>query len=319
MPARPDYGKNGKEILLRTNYFPVEYGKATIYDYDVSVEPETGIKRIMKRLLQLLMQSPEFAPYAASASHDNMKRLVSLKEIPVTGAAQVFSVGVTFFDEGDDGPTERSKNYRISLKLTTTHDTAVMTKCVSSVQNNARVLLMLLCRHLAGKDGNFDPQPMLSAFNIILAKYPSQHGIMVGRNKWFFPTPSSASPLGGGLEAFRGFYSSVRPSFQQLMVNVNVATTAFYHPGRLDNLFFEFGPAGGHKLSAFIRHLRIEMNHTGRRMRKTIKGVRLQTNASTYMFKCDEYNGENISVESYFKRSTFLLLYSVLALIDQPV
>ncbi|KAF8603355.1 argonaute-like protein [Ceratobasidium sp. AG-I] len=299
LPARPDFGKNGKEILLRTNYFPVEYGKATIYDYEVSVEPETGIKRIMKRLLQLFMTSTEFAPYAASASHDNMKRLVSVMEIPVTGAAQVFSVGVTFFDEGDDGPTEKSKNYRISLKLTTTHDTTKMTK------------------HLAGKDADLDPQPMLSAFNIILAKYPSQHGIMVGRNKWFFPTPSSGAPLGGGLEAFRGFYSSVRPSFQQLMVNVNVATTAFYRPGNLAELFFEFGPAGGHRLSAFIYHLRIEMTHTGRKMRKAIKGVRLQTNASTYMFKCDEYDGANISVETYFKRKYNITLRSPkLPLID---
>jgi hypothetical protein len=92
------------------------------------VEPETGIKRIMKRLLQLFMASPEFAPYAASASHDNTKRLISLKKIPVKGAAEVFSVAITHFDEGDDGPTEKSKNYRISLKLTTSHETAEMTK-----------------------------------------------------------------------------------------------------------------------------------------------------------------------------------------------
>jgi eukaryotic translation initiation factor 2C len=144
---------------------------------------------------------------------------------------------------------------------------------------------------------------MLSAFNILLAKYPSQHGIMVGRNKWFFPTPGQAAPLGGGLEAFRGFYSSVRPSFQQLMVNVNVATTAFYRPGNLAQLFFEFGPSGGKRLATFIDNLRIEMTHTGRRMRKAIKGVYLKTNATEYMFKCDEYNNESISVETYYKRS----------------
>lgn len=304
LPARPDYGKNGKEVLLRTNYFPVEYGKATIYDYEVSVEPVTGIKRIMKRLLQLFMTSPEFAPYAASSSHDNMKRLVSLKEIPVTGAAQVFSVGITFFDEGDDGPSEKSKNYRISLKLVAKHDPSNMTKYVSSLTRHVFIqFLIVLYRFLAGKDASFDPQPMLSAFNIILAKYPSQHGVMVGRNKWFFPTPGSASPLGTGLEAFRGFYSSVRPSFQQLMVNVNVATTAFYRPQNLAALFFEFGQAGAHKIPTFIHHLRIEMNHTGRKMRKTIKGVKLRTNASDYKFKCDEFDGENMSVEHYFKRS----------------
>ncbi|KAG9117702.1 hypothetical protein FRC07_007330, partial [Ceratobasidium sp. 392] len=57
LPRRPDFGKTGQEIKLRTNYFPVEYGDTTIYDYEILVEPETGIKRIMKRLLQLFMTS----------------------------------------------------------------------------------------------------------------------------------------------------------------------------------------------------------------------------------------------------------------------
>ncbi|KAG8690952.1 hypothetical protein FRC08_010309 [Ceratobasidium sp. 394] len=285
LPRRPDFGKTGQEIMLRTNYFPVEYGKSPIYDYEISVEPETGIKRIMKRLLKLFMTSSEFAPYAASASHDNMRRLISLKKIPVTGAAQVFSAAVTYFEEDEDGPNERSKNYRISLKLTTEHQTSEMTKYLGGA---------------AGYD-IFDPQPMLSAFNILLAKYPSQHGVMVGRNKWFFPTPGQAADLGTGLEAYRGFYSSVRPSFQQLMVNVNVATTAFYRPGNLAELFLQFGLQRANQIPAFVYNLRIEMAHTGTRRRKAIKGVQLNTSASAYKFRCDEFDQE-MSVEAYFKR-----------------
>lgn len=303
LPRRPDFGKAGQEVVLRTNYFPVEYSQKTIYDYDISVDPETGIKRIMKRLLELMMSSPEFAPYAASASHDNMKRLVSMKKIPVSGAAQVFSVAVTYFEEDEDGPTEKSKNYRISLKLTAEHDTSEMTQ------------------YLAGAVGygSFDPQPMLSAFNILLSKYPSQHGVMVGRNKWFFPSSSEPSDLGGGLIAYKGFYSSVRPSFQQLMVNVNVATTAFYRPGNLAQLFFQFGPTGGQRLATFVYHLRIEMTHTGHKMRKTIKGVKLAQgfSARAYKFKCDEFGGDEISVETYFKRKYNITLQNpLLPLVD---
>ncbi|QRV95662.1 protein argonaute 5 [Ceratobasidium sp. AG-Ba] len=301
LPRRPDFGTAGQEIKLRTNFFPVEYGQATIYDYEILVEPETGIKRIMKRLMQLFMTSPEFAPYAASASHDNMRRLVSLKEIPVTGVAQVFSIRVTYYEDDEDGPTEKSKDYRISLKASTKHDTSEMTK------------------YLGGTDGynDFDPQPMLSAFNILLAKYPSQHGVMVGRNKWFFPTPGQATDLGGGLEAYRGFYSSVRPSFQQLMVNVNVATTAFYRAGNLAELFLKFGPAGGSRLTTFVYNLRIEMTHTGRKMRKAIKGVKLKDTARNYLFLCDEFGGQKMSVEDYFKRKYKIALkYPTMPLID---
>lgn len=48
--------------------------------------------------------------------------------------------------------------------------------------------------------------------------------MMVGRNKFFFPSDVQL-PLTGGLEAWRGFYSSVRPAHKQLMVNVNAVST----------------------------------------------------------------------------------------------
>ncbi len=46
-------------------------------------------------------------------------------------------------------------------------------------------------------------------------------GVLVGRNRFFFAAAAPPVPLGGGLQAWRGFYSSVRPSHSQLMVNVN--------------------------------------------------------------------------------------------------
>jgi len=66
--------------------------------------------------------------------------------------------------------------------------------------------------------------PILSALNLILAAHPNRSGgsgVMVGRNRFFFPTAAQPFSLGGGLEAWKGFYSSVRPAHNQLMVNVN--------------------------------------------------------------------------------------------------
>lgn len=39
---------------------------------------------------------------------------------------------------------------------------------------------------------------------------------MVGRNRFFFRSAATPASLGGGLEAWRGFYSSVRPAHLQL-------------------------------------------------------------------------------------------------------
>lgn len=66
--------------------------------------------------------------------------------------------------------------------------------------------------------------PSISALNIILAAYANRSGgggVMVGRNKFFFRSAQQPMSLGGGLEAWKGFYSSVRPAHNQLMVNVN--------------------------------------------------------------------------------------------------
>jgi eukaryotic translation initiation factor 2C len=71
----------------------------------------------------------------------------------------------------------------------------------------------------------YDILPIISALNVVLAAFPNRsggEGVLVGRNRFFFKTPDLAPvPLGGGLEAWKGFYSSVRPAHNQLMVNVN--------------------------------------------------------------------------------------------------
>ena len=87
-------------------------------------------------------------------------------------------------------------------------------------------MLKVSDRFLAGDPQyrNYDIMPIISAFNLILAAYPNRSGgggVMVGRNKFFMPGSGPSMPLGGGLEAVRGFYSSVRTAHNQLMVNVN--------------------------------------------------------------------------------------------------
>lgn len=89
---------------------------------------------------------------------------------------------------------------------------------------------------------------------------------MVGRNRYFFRSAMPPVPLGGGLEAWRGFYSSVRPSFKQLMVNVNVCTTAFYQEGNLAEAMVAFQQASfGANMATFVRGVRVSADHLGYR------------------------------------------------------
>jgi eukaryotic translation initiation factor 2C len=104
--------------------------------------------------------------------------------------------------------------------------------------------------------------------------------------------------LGGGLEAWKGFYSSVRPAWKELMVNVNVCTTAFYTPGNLAQAMTTFENSSfGARAETFVRGVRVRTTHLG--YRKTVKKLS-RLNAKQYKF--DSENGK-MSVEEYFKRS----------------
>ena len=145
--------------------------------------------------------------------------------------------------------------------------------------------------------------PVVNALNIILSAHPNRvagGGVMVGRNKFFHPSPMVPPvPLGGGLEAWRGFYSSVRPAWKQLHVNVNVCTTAFYTPGNLATRLIDFmGACPSMRPSAFVRGIRVQATHLG--YRKTVKTL-AKVNSRQHRFTTEEF-GE-ITVEDYFKQS----------------
>lgn len=146
---------------------------------------------------------------------------------------------------------------------------------------------------------NYDVLPVIAALNIILAAVPGRSGVMVGRNRYFFRAAATPSSLGGGLEAWKGFYSSVRTAHKQLMVNVNVCTTAFYTPGNLARAMVVFRDSSfGARMEAFCKGVRIKTTHLG--YRKSVKKLARHT-AKTYSFDTPEYG--KVTVEQYFKRS----------------
>ena len=122
---------------------------------------------------------------------------------------------------------------------------------------------------------------------------------MVGRNKFFHPsTTERPFDIGRGLEAWRGFDSSVRPVHKQLMVNVNVCTTACYKPGNLRERMDEYlGRSFKANPEAFVVGVKVKMIHLG--YTKTIQGVSNET-ALTHKFDHPKYG--NVSVKDYFQR-----------------
>ncbi|KAF9011911.1 argonaute-like protein [Cyathus striatus] len=301
LPLRPGFGTVGKVIKLRANFFPVKIGDEPVYEYEVAISPAAGTaaRRVKRRIFQLAEQTSDWSRHGLTGrvAHDHSAKLIAAEKLP-----QPLSIFVRYYDEDQSGPTEDSREYALTISF------------IQPIEKRR------LLNYLAGRAEyrGEDIMPIITALNVILAAHPNRTqqggGVLVGRNRFFFPTAAQPFDLGGGLEAWKGFYSSVRPTHNQLMVNVNVCTTAFYKPGNLARAMIEFRDSSfGARLNAFVKGIRVRTTHLG--YKKTIKTVS-NLNARQHAFDAADLGG-TITVEQYFKRKyNKILQYPELPLVD---
>ena len=125
-PLRPGYGTVGNPINLRTNFFAVKIRKSTFYDYVVTIEPKSDVRRIKARLFKLLEQTSALRPHQATIAHDGAQRLISANPLP-----QPLDIPVQFYDDDERGPGPKAKVYTVSITLEREFDSTELDKSVS--------------------------------------------------------------------------------------------------------------------------------------------------------------------------------------------
>ncbi|CAL1709613.1 unnamed protein product [Somion occarium] len=294
LPTRPGFGTVGTVIKLRTNFFPVRVPKGPLYEYNVEITPSVSIRRMKRRIFQLAAETNDWAQagMVGRVAHDHTSKLIAANLLP-----QPLEIRVPFQDE--DGPQQQQQQKPKGGKGKRPPEEYILT--IVYVQDlEMESLVSYLNGHPQYR--GYDITPVVAALNLILSAHPSRAaggGVMVGRNKFFHRSAAEPPfPLGGGLEAWKGFYSSVRPAHKQLMVNVNACTTAFYVPGNLAVRMEEFRNASfGARYNAFARGVRVVATHLG--YRKTIKKV-AAVSARQHSFVADGLG--KVTVEEYFAR-----------------
>ena len=113
MPLRPGWGRLGQPGVLRTNFFSVRLpANATFYEYEISINPKAQAKGDRRfRIMQIVEQSPQFAPYAAQAAHDRSQRLVSVQRLP-----QPLEIPIVYLEE-DQTNDPNPLNFTVEIKL----------------------------------------------------------------------------------------------------------------------------------------------------------------------------------------------------------
>jgi eukaryotic translation initiation factor 2C len=328
LPPRPAYGTAGKPIVLYTNYFELKGITADLelYRYAVSIQPDDKMPKARKRrLMEILLKTAPFAGHPIASDWAQM--LISPKKIPL-GQTKL-ELPLVWYPE-DMGPlpaqTPDEAEAVTKARKKNTYQAMVMELGTVSVKE--------ILKDLAQPTSTYPLKlETIQALNIIMTHGPSTDTSVatVGGNK-FYPfglhPQVEVKDLGGGLQALRGYFSSVRTSVNRILVNVNVATGAFYKSGPLLDVMGEVNngraqnPFQHNKMAAFVRKLKIETNYipdtdnkgkakmgkngplTKRKVHSIFNLSPFGKNCSNISFKETDSKGKvtSITVTEHFKR-----------------
>ncbi|KAG2133863.1 ribonuclease H-like domain-containing protein [Suillus cothurnatus] len=129
-------------------------------------------------------------------------------------------------------------------------------------------------------------------------KYPNN-------TRAFFTKDAGIQPLGGGLELWRGYFQSVRPTIGKVLVNIDVSTAVMFKQDSFENAALavlkqndvralDLRPDSPQfrQLKSFFKGISVTLVH-----RKGVKKIRgLVPNAGNFQF-------ENTTVKDYFKKA----------------
>nr|POE74676.1 protein argonaute mel1 [Quercus suber] len=262
--GRRGYGTQGATEVLRTNYLVVKkQSKASVvwYRYHMEFRPDVN-KEKKRRLIDLLISRSEFEGIVYAS--DYAQTLLTTQELKFTGAEwkltlvvppQVDSVPTTAptsaptpaSAEGDQGPPPA---FVAAARPPPAFVAAARKRneVIVNITRTGTFGLDDLLKYLnsPSKDAHYENrEEVIQLLNIIITKSPNLNPFVksLGGNK-FYPFEGASTvqrqALGGGLQAHRGYYSSVRPAVNRLLLNINVTSGAFYMPIGLEALLKEF-------------------------------------------------------------------------------
>ncbi|KAL6652215.1 hypothetical protein ACP70R_011140 [Stipagrostis hirtigluma subsp. patula] len=259
-PLRPGKGTYGDRCIVKANHFFAELPDKDLHQYDVSITPEVtsrGVNRaVMGELVTLYRRSHLGGRLPA---YDGRKSLYTAGPLPFT--SRTFEI--TLQDEedslsGGQGGQRRERVFRVVIKFA------------------ARADLHHLAMFLAGRQADA-PQEALQVLDIVLRELPTARYSPVGRS-FYSPNLGRRQQLGEGLESWRGFYQSIRPTQMGLSLNIDMSSTAFIEPlpvidfvAQLLNRDISVRPLSDSdrvKIKKALRGVKVEVTHRGNMRRK---------------------------------------------------
>ncbi|KAK4286389.1 hypothetical protein QN277_002950 [Acacia crassicarpa] len=210
-PDRPDFGRMGRRVQVRANHFLVDVADRDLHHYDVSITPEITSKKINRDVMNQLVQM-----YGGShlnkriPAFDGRKSLFTAGPLPFVSKEFVVKL-VAKDEEGSSSSSTRNKRdreFKVTIRYASKADLHHLQQFLRSRQLD-------------------NPQETIQALDVVLRASPSEKYTVVGRS-FFSPSLGQSGELGGGIEYWRGYYQSLRPTQMGLSLNIDVSARAFY-------------------------------------------------------------------------------------------
>ncbi|KAJ3106785.1 eukaryotic translation initiation factor 2C, 2 [Phlyctochytrium bullatum] len=308
-PARRGVGTLGRVFKLLTNYFDLEFkGNVKVYRYDVDLKPE-AVTPAKNRLIMDAVKRQLGAQLSATV-YDGRKMLYSLHRLQ--GVEDGIAVEV------DDGV--RPENFVVKITLTGTEpviDMADIERFLKGKRPDNPLVADLIRAHLQVLDVIFKQAGVMRDELIPIIRSTG--------SAFYDPKPSLGM---GGINAHMGWKQSVRPTYRDLLINIDTAVTGLYPDCNLVEavaLFAtgQFNPRNANKdiravnpnyfrpgthefkaLNNYLVKVKVRVNHrnTGRQ-KYTIWRLAPGDSRATIFKEQTERGLQDISVFDYFKKN----------------
>ncbi|XP_044383462.1 protein argonaute MEL1 [Triticum aestivum] len=296
-PARPGAGTVGKKVMIRANHLLVNVADNNLFHYDVSINPESKSRAVNREVLsELIKLHGKTSLGGKLPAYDGRKSLYTAGSLPFE--SEEFSVTLVDPEKKDKEKAERE--YKITIRIA------------------GRTDLYHLQQFLKGRQRDM-PQETIQVLDVVLRESPSWNYVTVSRS-FFSTTFGHRGDIGEGLECWRGYYQSLRPTQMGLSLNIDISATSFFKPVTVVQFVLEFlnlrdasRPLTDRdrvKIKKALRGVRVETNHQEDQIRRyKITGI-TPVPMSQLIFPIDE-RGTRMSVVQYFmQRYNYNLQYT---------
>ncbi|XP_047075118.1 protein argonaute 1B-like [Lolium rigidum] len=303
-PLRPGKGTYGDRCVVKANHFFAELPDKDLHQYDVTISPEVtsrGVNRaVIAELVKMYRQSHLDGRLPA---YDGSKSLYTAGPLPFT--SKTFEITLQDEEEtlgGGQVAPRRDRLFRVVIKFA------------------ARADLHHLAMFLAGRQPDA-PQEALQVLDIVLRELPTARYSPVSRS-FYSPNLGKRQRLGDGLESWRGFYQSIRPTQMGLSLNIDMSSTAFIEPLPVIEFVAQLlcrdisvrplSDSDRVKIKKALRGIKVEVTHRGNMRRKyRISGLTSQATREL-SFPVDEHGTVKTVVQYFVETYGFNIQHTTL-------